>query len=71
MRIQKRVVDGKRHTKGYIIDGKRYTRGQTVKLARAKKLEGVIARKGPYGWFVASSPASMWNLYDLNEVVEK
>lgn len=41
MRISKRIVDVKRHTKGYEIAGKRYSVAQTRKLAERGRLSGV------------------------------
>lgn len=70
MKIQKRIADTKRHTKGYIVDGERKTRGQVVKMARRNKIQGVYASQGPNGWYISSLPNSKRNLYDLPVVVE-
>ena len=71
MKITKRVVDVKRHTKGYIVDGKRMPRGAVVKQARRGKVDGVVACKGGDGWYITSRPSHGRPLYGLPEVVEK
>ena len=70
MKITKRYVDTKRHTKAYEVDGKRMTRGAVVKLARRKQIDGVCAKKSGTGWYIASLPGPGTRLYDLAEVVE-
>jgi|19_taG_2_1085344.scaffolds.fasta_scaffold00723_6 hypothetical protein len=70
MRIQKRVTDVRRHTKGYIVDGQRKTRGQVVKMARSNKIKDVYASKGASGWYISSLPSAKRSLYDLPVVVE-
>ena len=69
MKITRRYTNKKRHTKGYCIDGERMTRGRVVKLARRGKINNVIARRGPYGWYITSTNMRR-NLYDLPVVVE-
>jgi hypothetical protein len=41
MRIEARITDVKRHTKGYVVSGKPYTRHQAVVLARQNKINNV------------------------------
>jgi hypothetical protein len=69
MKIQRRIVDVKRHTKGFIIDGKRVTRGAAVKLAQRNHIAGVNVRRGPRGLFIASKAYS-GSLYNLPVRVE-
>jgi len=70
MRVTKRLVDKKRHTKAYIVGGKRMPRGMVVKLARRNKIEGVIAYKRMSKWCIASKRTSQVKLYDLPIKVE-
>ena len=69
MKIQKRRTNVKRHTLGYKVSGKWMTRKQTYTLARAGKIEGVVACRGEYGGYVQSTPSAEVKLYDLPEVV--
>lgn len=41
MRITRRVVNSKRHTKGYMINGKFHSVAQTKKLAASGRIYGV------------------------------
>ena len=70
MKVQKRKLSSKRHTLGYKISGKWMTRAQTYKLAKAGKIEGVVACRGEYGGYIQSHPSSAVKLYDLTTVVE-
>ena len=73
MRITRRVVTSRKTsrrgyiTRGYILDGDKYvTRGQVVRMAQRGKISTVVAKKGMYGWYVATTPsADRRNLYDL------
>jgi hypothetical protein len=71
LRVQKRIVNSKRHTIGYIASGKRYTRGQLVKLARRNRVQSVVARQGTTGWYVTVDQSTAHrSLTDLPLVVE-
>jgi hypothetical protein len=70
MRVTKRLVNVRRHTKAYIVGGKRMPRGMVVKLARRHKIEGVSAYKRTPRWCVASKPSTQIKLYDLPIKVE-
>lgn len=70
MRITRRITNSKRHTVGYTLDGIPHTRGEVVKMARRGKINTVIAKKGPQGWYVTTIPsADRRNLYELPVVV--
>jgi hypothetical protein len=64
MRIQKRLVDVKRHTSGYKIGGKWFTRSQAVSLAKQGKLQGVSIRTRAGITYIQSTPGHTM-LYDL------
>ena len=68
--IQKRIVNTKRHTKAYVVDGRRITRGKVVKLARRGHFKYVVAKRGPTGWYISSTPSTSKNLYSLPIVIE-
>jgi len=71
LRVQKRIVNSKRHTLGYIASGKRYTRGQLVRLARQGRVQSVIAAQGSQGWYVTVDQSTTHrSLTDLPIVVE-
>ena len=70
MRVTKRLVNVRRHTKAYIVDGQRMPRGMVVKLARRNKIEGVSAYKRTPRWCIASKPSAQVKLYDLPIQVE-
>ena len=66
MKITKRIADTKGHTKGYIVNNnKKLTRGEVVKYARRGKIKDVVAKKGPDGWYVSTTPYADRTLYDL------
>jgi len=70
MKITKRIVNTKRHTIGFVINNnKRVSRGEAAKLARRGKIEGVTAKKGLDGWYIASLPNSGNVLYNLPTVI--
>ncbi len=69
-RIRSRIVDVKRHTKGYMIDGMRVTRGVAVKMARRGRIPHVTAKRGVDGWYISSLPSREASLYDLPVKVE-
>lgn len=70
MKVQKRKVDVKRHTLGYKISGKWMTRSQAYNLAKAGRVEGVVACRGEYGGYIQSHPQAEVKLYNLPEEVE-
>jgi hypothetical protein len=41
MKVTSRIVDVRRHTKGYIAGGKKYTVAQIRKLAKSGRIKGV------------------------------
>ena len=69
--IEKRIVDSKRHTIGYVVDGKRMTKGKVVQLARRGKVKGVYPRHGVFGWYVAAKPSADSQLIGIQVIVEK
>lgn len=70
MKITKRIASTKGHTIGFIVNNnEKLTRGEASKLARRGKIKDVVAKKGPYGWYVQSTPGSEKTLYDLPTVV--
>ena len=70
MKVQKRLVDTKRHTQGYLIGGKWRSRKEAVALARQGKVDGVTVRRGSNDELhIASLPYSSVRLYDLPERV--
>ena len=70
MTITKRISNVKGHTTGFIINNnKRVTRGEAVRLARRNKIDGVVAKKGRDGWYIATPPSATRKLYDLPTVV--
>lgn len=71
MKVQKRLTDSKRHTLGYKISGRWMTRKQAYQLAKAGKIDDVVACRGEYGGYIQSSPSANVRLYDLEEVVEE
>jgi hypothetical protein len=70
MKIQKRRVNSKRHTLSYKIAGRWRTRKQAYDLAKAGKIDGVIACRGECGGYIQSHPSNPVKLYDLEEVIE-
>lgn len=69
MKIQKRLVDVKRHTVGYKIGGRWFARSQAVKLAQQGKLSGVSVRRMNGISYIQSKPGHTM-LYDLPISVE-
>jgi hypothetical protein len=69
MKVQKRGTNVKRHTVMWKIGGKWMTRKQAYGLAKAGKIEDVVAYRGAGGGYIQSSPSSSVRLYDLDEVV--
>lgn len=69
MKVQKRGTDVKRHTTGYLVGNKWRTRKQVWELAKAGKVDNVVACKGEYGGYIKSHPTSDIRLYDLPSVV--
>ncbi len=61
LRITSRVVDVKRHTKGYVIGGKTFTVAQTRSLASKGQLNGVLV----VGKHIQAAPGSTRRLSDL------
>ena len=43
MKVSRRIIDSKMHTRGYVISGKNYTPRQAAQLARSGKIAGVRA----------------------------
>jgi len=67
MKVQKRWTTVKGHTLGYMISGKWRTRKEAYDLARAGKLEDVMACVGETGGYIQSTPQASVRLYDLDE----
>ena len=67
MKIQKRGTDVKGHTTHYLVGSKWRTRQETVSLAEAGKIPGVVVCSGEYGKYVQSIPSADVRLYDLDE----
>jgi uncharacterized pyridoxamine 5'-phosphate oxidase family protein len=65
MKIQKRIVNSKKHTIGYVIDGKPLTRNQAVKLAERGKLHNVYISNNKGVKHIKATPERANNLYDL------
>ena len=69
MKVTKRGVDSKRHTKKWLVGGKWITRLQAVRLAEKNKIEDVCVRRGGNdNLYIASLPGRT-PLYDLPEKV--
>ena len=69
MKVTKRGTNVKRHTKEYKVSGKWVSRAQAYKLAKAGKIEGILACKGQHGGYIQSHPSVRTKLYDLPSVV--
>lgn len=68
-RINRRILNTKRHTVGFVITGgRRITREQAVVLARRGELSGVRIVRGPTGEYVQSTTSR--SLQDLPTVIE-
>ena len=74
MKVQKRIVNVKRHVVGFVISRRRYTRGEAVKLARRQHVSGVAVRRMDreiVRLYITTLPYSRKPLYKLPEVVER
>ena len=71
MIIEKRIINRKRRTIAYIVDGKKLSKGKVVQLVRRGKVNGVCARHGATGWFVAAKPSADRQLMRILTIVEK
>ena len=69
MKVQKRGTNIKRHTISYLVGGKWRSRKETYDLAKAGKVEGVVACRGESGGYIQAHPQAAVRLYDLPEVV--
>jgi len=69
--IEKRIVDSRRHTIGYIVNGKRMTKGKVVQLARRGEIKGVHPRHGAFGWYVAAKPSADRQLMGIQTIIER
>lgn len=65
MKIQKRRVNTKRHVIGYKIGGKWRSRYESVKLAKAGKLDGVSTYRREGGHYIQSCPTADFTLSEL------
>ena len=68
MKVQKRGTNVKGHTVMWKIGGKWVSRKKAYELARAGKIDGVMACRGENGGYIQSHPTSNTRLYDLEEV---
>ena len=68
MKIRKRGVDIKRHTRSYLVGNSWVSRAKAVQLAKSGKIDGVKAYKRDGISFIKSLP-SHTRLYDLPEVI--
>jgi len=69
-RINRRIVNTKRHTVGYIITGnERISRSQAVRMAGSGELSGVRVVGGGSQSYIQSTNNDR-RLYDLPEVVD-
>ena len=72
MRVQKRrVTSEKYHVVDYMVGGKWRSRTETAKLARAGKIDGVIAYRKNRSNYIQSAPNADCRLSDLPTVVIK
>jgi hypothetical protein len=69
MKVQKRMVSTKRHTKMYKIAGKWMSRTKDYDLARVGKIEGVAAYRRGEIKYIQSLPGHT-HLYDLPIAIE-
>ena len=69
MKIQKRMVNTKRHTTHYKIGGKWVSRKDAVKLAQKGKLDGIRVCRCNSGHYIQSHPMAELKLYDLPVVI--
>lgn len=70
MKIQKRRVNTKRHTTGYMVGGKWRSRKEAVRLAKQGKIDGVSVRLGSRDEEFISSLPNTTPLYDLPVKIE-
>lgn len=68
MKIRKRGIDIKRHTKSYLVGNSWVSRSKAVQLAKSGRIDGVRAYKRSGVSFIKSLP-SHTKLYDLPVVV--
>lgn len=68
MKIRKRGIDIKRHTKSYLVGNSWVSRTKAVQLAKAGRIDGVRAYKRSGVSFIKSLPTHT-RLYDLPEVI--
>lgn len=67
MKFNKRIVDRKRHTLGYVLtNGKRLTRKEAMVMVQNGKIRGVRLVSTPSGGYLRSN--SKTALYDLPHV---
>ena len=74
MRITRRITNARRHTLGFYVQDNNgvdiLTRGNVVRMARRGRINTVVAKRGPDGWYVSTTPsAQRRNLYELPVVV--
>ena len=65
MKVTKRMVNVKRHTTGFLIGRKWRTRAETVKLAKAGKVDDVIVRRGSSDEMHITGRRPVMNLSEL------
>ena len=70
MKVQKRLVNGKTHTLGYLIGGRWRTREEAYELAKQGKIEGVAPYRTTHGVHIQSLPSHKTKLYSLEEYIE-
>jgi hypothetical protein len=68
MKVQMRGVSTKRHTESYKIGGQWRNRLAAYEMAKAGKIDGVVARKRGNVRFIQSQYGEP-RLYDLPEVI--
>ena len=71
MKLIKRIVNRKGHTRGYVNGSNHRLRRSTV-VAAAKKgnVDGVLAVKGKSGWYVTADRVTVQSLAELPAVQE-
>jgi len=69
-RINRRLVNSKRHTVGYVLTGKqRVSRSKAISLARSGSISGVrVVGSGPTSYLQSTTDR---RLYDLPETVDR
>ncbi len=72
MKVQKRrVTSEKYHVVDYMVGGKWRSRAESAKLARAGKIDGVVAYRKNRSNYIQAVPTSDFRLSDLPTVVMK